>query len=131
MRTDIIEYLQKEVYHRCKQPTNKFGMGCYYHIEAVVKNAEILAEKCGADKETVIIAAWLHDIKICLVKNGYPPQYSPEVFNKVMEQVENFEEYSESNVSHNVTPFVSKDYKYEQTTDSTLMVAEPPAPYGK
>lgn len=32
------------------------------------------------------------DIKICLVKNGYPPQYSPEVFNKVMEQVENFEE---------------------------------------
>ena len=37
-------------------------MGCYYHIEAVVKNAEILAEKYGADKETVIIAAWLHDI---------------------------------------------------------------------
>lgn len=33
-------------------------------------------------------------IKICLVKNGYPPQYSPEVFNKVMEQVENFEENS-------------------------------------
>lgn len=32
------------------------------------------------------------EIKICLVKNGYPPQYSPEVFNKVMEQVENFEE---------------------------------------
>lgn len=62
MRTDIIEYLQKEVYHRCKQPTNKFGMGCYYHIEAVVKNAEILEEKYGADKETVIMAAWLHDI---------------------------------------------------------------------
>ena len=36
------------------------------------------------------------DIKICLVKNGYPPQYSPEVFNKVMEQVENFEEYSDT-----------------------------------
>lgn len=35
------------------------------------------------------------DIKICLVKNGYPPQYSPEVFNKVMEQVENFKEYQE------------------------------------
>ncbi len=32
------------------------------------------------------------DIKICLVKNGYPPQYSPEVFRKVMEQVENFNE---------------------------------------
>lgn len=34
------------------------------------------------------------EIKICLVQNGYPPQYSPEVFNKVMEQVENFEENS-------------------------------------
>ena len=30
------------------------------------------------------------EIKICLVKNGYPPQYSPEVFGKVMDQVENF-----------------------------------------
>ena len=37
------------------------------------------------------------EIKMCLVKNGYPPQYSPEVFSKVMEQVENFEEYSGSN----------------------------------
>ena len=33
-----------------------------------------------------------------MVKNGYPPQYSPEVFHKVMEQVENFEEYSEHKV---------------------------------
>ena len=35
------------------------------------------------------------DIKICLVKNGYPPMYSPEVFSKVMEQVENFQEHAE------------------------------------
>lgn len=34
------------------------------------------------------------DIKVCLIKNGYPPQYSPEVFRKVMEQVENIEEHS-------------------------------------
>jgi type I restriction enzyme R subunit len=42
-----------------------------------------------------------YDIKICLVKNGYPPQYSPEVFREVMEQVENFkenEEYEEHTV---------------------------------
>lgn len=32
------------------------------------------------------------DIKVCLVKNGYPPQYSPTVFSKVMEQVEGFKE---------------------------------------
>lgn len=34
------------------------------------------------------------DIKVCLIRNGYPPQYSPEVFRKVMEQVENFEEHN-------------------------------------
>ncbi len=34
------------------------------------------------------------DIKICLIKNGYPPEYSPEVFSKVMEQAENFEKYN-------------------------------------
>ena len=32
------------------------------------------------------------DIKICLVKNGYPPQYTPQVFREVMDQVENFKE---------------------------------------
>lgn len=32
------------------------------------------------------------DIKVCLIKNGYPPTYSEDVFDKVMEQVENFKE---------------------------------------
>ena len=32
------------------------------------------------------------DIKICLIKNGYPPQYSPVVFQQIMGQVENFKE---------------------------------------
>lgn len=62
MREDILEKLQYEIYDRCQKQTNKFGMGCYEHIVAVVKNAEILAEKYGADKEVVMIAAWLHDI---------------------------------------------------------------------
>ena len=62
MREDILENLQHEIYDRCQKQTNKFGMGCYYHIIAVVNNAEVLAEKYGADKEVVMIAAWLHDI---------------------------------------------------------------------
>ncbi|MCM1123024.1 MAG: DUF3387 domain-containing protein [Eubacterium sp.] len=53
------------------------------------------------------------EIKICLVKNGYPPQYSPEVFSKVMEQVENFEEYSDIAVSDKVTQNSSVMYQYE------------------
>lgn len=62
MREDILENLQHEIYDRCHKPANKFGMGCYHHIRAVVHNAEILADKYGADKEIVMIAAWLHDI---------------------------------------------------------------------
>ena len=62
MREDILENLQHEIYDRCQKQTNKFGIGIYYHIVEVVNNAEILAEKYGADKEIVMIAAWLHDI---------------------------------------------------------------------
>lgn len=62
MREDIIKFLEKEIYERAIKPENKFGIGCYYHIEAVVKNAKELAEKFGADVEVCIIAAWLHDI---------------------------------------------------------------------
>lgn len=62
MRTDIIEYLEKEVRARCESESNFFGMGCYYHIRAVVENAVFLAERYGGDIETVTIAAWLHDI---------------------------------------------------------------------
>ncbi len=62
MREDIISFLKKEVKLRCESENNFFGMGCYYHICAVVKNAVFLAEKYNADIEVVTIAAWLHDI---------------------------------------------------------------------
>ena len=61
------------------------------------------------------------DIKICLVKNGYPPQYSPEVFIKVMEQVENFEENSD-------IPLATT-YTFPQSR-TVSMVAEDTIPYG-
>lgn len=59
---EIIEHIQNEVHKRATSPENKFGIGVYYHIESVVKNAKLLAEKYQADKEVVVIAAWLHDI---------------------------------------------------------------------
>ena len=62
MREDIIKYLKDEIESRAFSDKNKFGPGVYYHIEAVVKNAELLAEKYKANKEVVIISAWLHDI---------------------------------------------------------------------
>ena len=63
------------------------------------------------------------EIKICLIKNGYPPVYSGEVFNKVMEQVENFEENSSDESSFSSTI-------YQVTTENNnLMAAEEPAKY--
>lgn len=62
MRENIISYCELEVKKRCESENNFFGMGCYYHIKAVVKNAVFLAEKYEADIEVVTIAAWLHDV---------------------------------------------------------------------
>jgi len=64
-------------------------------------------------------------IKICLVKNGYPPQYSPEVFSKVMDQVENFEENS---IDKNFDK--RKQYYGHNNSEGMLMVAENKIPYG-
>ncbi|MDE6412696.1 MAG: HDIG domain-containing protein, partial [Eubacterium sp.] len=61
-RVDIIKSLQSELKLICEKPQNKFGMGLYDHIVAVVKNGEFLAKQYGADKEIVSIASWLHDI---------------------------------------------------------------------
>ena len=54
------------------------------------------------------------DIKICLVKNGYPPQYSPEVFTKVMEQVENFEENANLPNVDNILQFHDRNLRYAE-----------------
>lgn len=61
-RTDIIKSLESELKIICEKPQNKFGIGLYDHIVAVVKNGDFLAEQYGADKEVVSIASWLHDI---------------------------------------------------------------------
>lgn len=82
-----------------------FEYGTDKEVDGVVINGKCkdLAQKIKEIIDTKSsFADWLNnqnvrnqlklEIKICLVKNGYPPQYSPEVFKKVMEQVENFEE---------------------------------------
>ena len=87
---------------------HNFEYGTDKEVDGVVINdkCKSLAQKVKEIIDTKSsFADWLNnrnvrnqlklDIKICLVKNGYPPQYSPEVFNKVMKQVENFKEYQE------------------------------------
>ena len=82
-----------------------FEYGTDKEVDGVIVNdkCKALAKKVKEIIDTKSsFADWLNnkniraqlkiDIKICLIKNGYPPQYSPEVFSKVMEQVENYEE---------------------------------------
>lgn len=84
-----------------------FEYGTDKNLGGVIINdkCKILAKKIKEIIDTKSsFADWLNnqnvrnqlklEIKICLVQSGYPPQYSPEVFSKVMEQVENFEENS-------------------------------------
>lgn len=82
-----------------------FEYGTDKEVDGVLINdkCKLLAQKIKEiiDQKSAF-ADWLNnqnvrnqlklEVKICLIKNGYPPQYSPEVFNKVMKQVENFEE---------------------------------------
>ena len=118
-----------------------FEYGTDKEIDGVVVNdkCKTLAKKVKEIIDTKSsFADWLNnqnvrnqlklDIKICLVKNGYPPQYSPEVFNKVMEQVENFEENSDTGTAG--TSGNANLYQYAPV-DTNLKVAEEPAPCRK
>lgn len=115
--------------------TYNFEYGTDKEIDGVVINdkCQSLAKKVKEIIDTQSsFSDWLNnqnvrnklklDIKICLVKNGYPPQYSPEVFTKVMEQVENFEEHS-----------LEVDYSYypKDTDAYKMMVSEDGVPYDK
>ena len=115
--------------------TYNFEYGTDKEIDGVVINdkCQSLAKKVKEIIDTQSsFSDWLNnqnvrnklklDIKICLVKNGYPPQYSPEVFTKVMEQVENFEEHS-SEVDYSYYPKDTDAYK--------MMVSEDGVPYDK
>ena len=68
------------------------------------------------------------DIKICLVKNGYPPRYTPEVFREVMVQVENYKQnVQEATSEDNTTTGQAKTtplWNEESHDDEILKAAE-------
>ncbi len=58
----LVQAISDIVEGESKKDTNVFGYeGWTYHVTIVVKYAKLLAEKLGADKEIVEIAALLHD----------------------------------------------------------------------
>lgn len=58
----MIKHIEEIVEDACRKETNVFGYGIWsHHIVFVKKYGGFLAEKYGADKEVVEIAALLHD----------------------------------------------------------------------
>lgn len=112
---------------------NNFVYGEDKQVDGIVVNEKCksLARKIRDIIDTKsTFADWLNnqrvrdqlkqDIKISLVKNGYPPQYTPEVFREVMDQVENFKEnesidYSEIKTSHSAVIKLYPEYTPEDT----------------
>lgn len=70
------------------------------------------------------------EIKICLVKNVIHHNIARKYFKKVMEHVENFEEYSGETVEKGNNAS-AKVYQYEMPEGNVMMVAEKATPYGK
>lgn len=73
------------------------------------------------------------DLTVLLYKNGYPPEWDEEVFEKVMEQTENFKRYSPDGdepaaVKDNTTPYHYDTRNFEMPIS---MVAEDTVTYGK
>ncbi len=60
---DIIQEIRNFVEEECKKPSSKYGYEPFtFHFIPVVEYAGELADKLRADKEAVVISAWLHDI---------------------------------------------------------------------
>ena len=68
------------------------------------------------------------DLTVLLYKNGYPPEWDDEVFEKVMEQAENFKKYTDVSSSDSVVTPKKVIYSFEPRKE-LLMVAEERVPY--
>ncbi len=68
---DIVQQIRDFVENECKKPTSKYGYEPFVsHFVPVAKYAEELAKELKADKEVVILAAWLHDIGSIVESRG-------------------------------------------------------------
>lgn len=60
---DIVREVKNFVEAECKKPTSKYGYEPFpHHFAPVAEHAARLADELGADKEVVLVAAWMHDI---------------------------------------------------------------------
>ncbi|MBT3582565.1 HD domain-containing protein [Candidatus Woesearchaeota archaeon] len=64
MNTDLIEKIRAFVEEECKKPTSKYGYEPFpaHFVPMAEEIVPELADKLNADKEVLMIAAYLHDI---------------------------------------------------------------------
>jgi len=85
----IIDQVEKIVRETCAKETNEFTYALETHFIPVVKNAQILAKKMGADLEIVTLAAWLHDYasvydaKLMPEHQLHGPKFAQEILAKL------------------------------------------------
>jgi len=85
----ILDQVEEIVREICAKETNEFTYALETHFIPVVENAEILADKLGADKEIVLLAAWLHDYASVYDFNLYKdhhihgPKFAQEILEKL------------------------------------------------
>ncbi|MCL2815705.1 MAG: HD domain-containing protein, partial [Oscillospiraceae bacterium] len=84
----IIEEIRSEVNKICEQYKETTNDDCSKHIHAVVAISEQLADKFNADKEIVVLGAYLHDVS-CPAQYGsldehhiYSSQLAEKMLNK-------------------------------------------------
>lgn len=82
-----IEEIKKFVEDECKKPTSKYGFEPFtHHFEPTVNYAIKLADELKADKEVVIISAWLHDIGSIIYGRENHHITSAEVAEKLLKK---------------------------------------------
>lgn len=101
----LIEKVRKFVEAECKKPTSKYGYDPYkYHFKFVVEYAGKLATELKADKEIILIAAWLHDIGSIIVGRSDHHLSSAKIAEKKLTELnypkEKIEKVKECIVSH-------------------------------
>lgn len=65
---NIIEKVKSYVEEECRKDTSLYGYDPFpFHFALVAEYAGRLADELGADKEVLLVAAWLHDIGSIIV----------------------------------------------------------------
>lgn len=116
---DVVEIVSKEVEKRANSKENFFGIGAFYHIKCVEKNAIYLAKQYGADVEVVQIAALLHDIASITKKkyieehHKYGAEIAEELLTELNYSKEKIELVKKCILSHRGSVLVEKTTKEE------------------